>query len=81
MVIVAELERVAGFVGVSHDTLKKAEEIVNASEEEPQIYQPILDKMNSKKISVNKAYRILEKEKAKKKLLNKLKEENPKLDS
>lgn len=54
-------ERVAGFVGISHDTLKKAEEIVNASEKEPQIYHPLLDKMNSKKISVNKAYKILEK--------------------
>ena len=72
-------ERVAGFVGVSHDTLKKAEEIVNASEEEPQIYQPLLDKMNSKKISVNKAYRILEKEKARKVLLSKS-EEKPKLE-
>jgi DNA modification methylase len=73
-------ERVAGFVGISHDTLKKAEKIVNASEEEPQIYQPLLDKMNSKKISVNKAYKILEKEKAKKILFNKLKEEKPKLE-
>jgi DNA modification methylase len=36
--------------------------------------------MNSKKISVNKAYRRLEKEKAKKILLNKLKEEKPKLE-
>ncbi len=62
-------EKVAGFVGVSHDTLKKAEEIVNAVEEEPELYQPLLDKMNSKKISVNKAYKILKNEKARKKLL------------
>jgi DNA modification methylase len=72
-------ERVAGFIGVSHDTLKKAEEIVNASEEEPKIYQPLLDKMNSKKISVNKVYKILEKEKAKKVLLSKS-EEKQKLE-
>jgi DNA modification methylase len=73
-------EKVAGFVGISHDTLKKAEEIVNAVEEESELYKPLLDKMNSKKISVNKAYKILKNEKARKKLLSKPEEANPKLE-
>ena len=32
-------DKVAGFVGVSRNTLKKAEDIVNAAEKDPELYQ------------------------------------------
>ena len=50
-------ERIASSLGVSHDTLSKAEEIVEAAENEPEKYKEILDKVDKKEISVNKAHR------------------------
>ena len=38
------LEKIAGFVGVSRPTLKKVEDIVTAAEQQPEKYQPILNR-------------------------------------
>ena len=47
---------VAKFVGVGERTLKKAEDIVKAAEIEPEKYQILVDKMDSKVLKVDKAY-------------------------
>jgi DNA modification methylase len=56
-------EQLAGFVGISYKTLEKAEQIVTAAEQNPERYQPILDKIDSKQLSVDKAHNKLKKEK------------------
>ena len=53
-------ERIASSLGVSHDTLKKAEVIVAAAEHDPEKHGPLLDKVDRKEVSVNQAYRELE---------------------
>ncbi len=50
---------VAKFVGIGERTLKKAEEIVTAAEQNPQKYQPILDKINSKEMSIDYGYKMI----------------------
>ena len=40
------LEKIVGFVGISRLTLEKAEDIVEETEQEPEKYQPLLDKQN-----------------------------------
>jgi 16S rRNA G966 N2-methylase RsmD len=47
---------VAKFVGVGERTLKKAEDIVKAAELDPEKYQILVDKMDSKELKVDKAY-------------------------
>lgn len=49
-------ERIASSLGISHDTLSKAEVIVEAAEKEPEKYKELLDKVDKKEVSVNKAY-------------------------
>ena len=61
-------EQLAGFVGVSRNTLKKAEQIVTAAEQNPERYQPLLDKIDSKQLSVDKAHNKLKKEKKREEL-------------
>ena len=48
-------DKVAGFVGVSRNTLKKAEEIVTAAETNSEKYQKLLEEVDSGKMSVNEA--------------------------
>jgi len=56
-------DKVAGFVGVSRNTLKKAEEIVTAAETNSEKYQQLLEEVDSGKMSVNEASKIIEKDK------------------
>lgn len=49
-------KKVAKFVGVSHDTLAKAEKIVEAAEKNPQKFGFLLKTVDSGKISINSAY-------------------------
>lgn len=58
-------ERVASSLGVSHDTLSKAEGIVEAAEKDPEKYGEILDKVDKKEMSVNKAHRQIKPRKPK----------------
>jgi ParB-like chromosome segregation protein Spo0J len=52
-------EKVAQFAGVSHDTLRKAEEVVQAAEQNPEKFEIILEQMDNDEISVNKAREIV----------------------
>lgn len=58
-------ERIASSLGVSHDTLSKAEDIVEAAEKEPEKYKELLDKVDKKEVSVNKAHRQIKPRKPK----------------
>jgi N6-adenosine-specific RNA methylase IME4 len=49
-------EKVAKFAGVSHDTLAKAEKVVEAAEKNPEKYTALLKKVDSGKVSINSAY-------------------------
>lgn len=49
-------ERIAESVGMSHDTLSKAEVVVDAADKEPEKYAEVRDKMDKKEISVNRAF-------------------------
>lgn len=60
---------VAGFVDIGRTTLKKAEEIVKAAEQKPDKYQSLLDKIDSKKMSVNQAHNKLKKEQKREELI------------
>lgn len=48
--------KIASFVGVGKDTLRKDEAIVEAAEKEPEKFGPLLAKVDSGKISVNAAH-------------------------
>ncbi|HET6715859.1 MAG TPA: ParB N-terminal domain-containing protein [Nitrososphaeraceae archaeon] len=52
------LDSVGKFVGASRNTLKKAEEIVTAAEQNPEKYQSLVNEMDSKK-NVDKPYKKL----------------------
>ena len=60
--------RIAGFVGISHTTLDKAEQIVKAAEQEPEKYQSFLENIDSKRKSVDKVFKRLQKEKRREEL-------------
>ena len=62
------IDSVGKIVGASRNTIKKAEEIVTAAEQTPERYQPLLDKIDSKQLSVDKAYNKLNKEKKREEL-------------
>jgi ParB family chromosome partitioning protein len=50
-------ERIGALVGVSRDTLAKAETIVEAAEKEPEKYEAVREAVDRKEISVNEGYR------------------------
>jgi ParB-like chromosome segregation protein Spo0J len=52
-------EKVADFVGVSRDTLRKAEEVVEAAEQNPEKFEIIREQMDNDEISVKKAIEIV----------------------
>jgi len=52
-------DRIAKYVGVSGRTLEKAKTVVEAAEKQPDLYQPILEKVDNGSISVDKAYKIV----------------------
>lgn len=52
-------ERVASSLGVSHDTLSKAEDIVEAAEQEPEKYKELLDRVDRQEVSVNRAHNVI----------------------
>jgi ParB-like chromosome segregation protein Spo0J len=62
------IDSIEKIVGASRHTIKKAEEIVTAAEQTPERYQPLLDKIDSKQLSVDKAYNKLNKEKKREEL-------------
>lgn len=47
---------VASYGGVSHDTMRKAEDIVEAAEKDPEKFTPLLEKVDNGKISINAAH-------------------------
>lgn len=49
-------EHIASSLGISRDTLSKVETIVEAAEKEPEKYGDLLDKVDRKELSINKAY-------------------------
>lgn len=53
-------DRIASSLGVSHDTLKKAEAIVAAAEQDPERFDALRQKVDRKEVSVNAAYKELE---------------------
>jgi len=52
-------EIISKFAGISHDTLSKAETIVEAAEKEPKKFQPLLDRVEDGKTSINYAYKMV----------------------
>jgi ParB family chromosome partitioning protein len=50
-------ERIGALVGVSRDTLAKAETIVEAAEKEPEKYEAVREAVDRHEISVNEGYR------------------------
>jgi ParB family chromosome partitioning protein len=50
-------ERIGALVGVSRDTLAKAETIVEAAEREPEKYEPVREAVDRQEISINEGYR------------------------
>lgn len=60
-------DRVSAAIGVSRDTLNKAEVIVEAAEKEPERYEPIREKVDKKEMSINQAYLEVTSKKKKKK--------------
>jgi len=54
---------IAKFAGVSHDTLAKAEAIVEAAERDPSAFKPILDRVDAGKVSLNYAYQMVQRKK------------------
>jgi N6-adenosine-specific RNA methylase IME4/ParB-like chromosome segregation protein Spo0J len=50
-------EKIASFVGVGKDTLRKSEAIVEAAEKEPEKYALLLEKVDDGTISVDKAFK------------------------
>ena len=61
------LDSIGKIVGVSRNTIKKAEEIVIAAEQEPEKYQSLVEEMDSKK-NVDKTHNKLKKEKKREEL-------------
>ena len=61
------IDSVGKIVGASRNTIKKAEEIVTASEQNPEKYQSLVVEMDSKK-NVDKTYNKLKKEKKREEL-------------
>lgn len=53
-------DRIASAVGVSRDTLMKAEVIAEAAEKDPEKFGTILEKVDRKEMSINAAYKELE---------------------
>lgn len=52
---------IAEYVGTSHDTLRKAEAIVEAAEKEPDKFGELVKAVDSKRTSINEAYEIVRK--------------------
>jgi len=50
-------DKIAAVVGVSHDTVNKAEKIVEAAEKEPQKYGKLLERVDAGRASINSAYK------------------------
>jgi len=50
---------IAKYAGISHDTLKKAEVIFDASEMEPKKYGKLMEAVDAGKMSVNAAYKVV----------------------
>ena len=50
-------DKIAAVVGVSHDTVNKAEKIVEAAEKEPQTYGKLLETVDAGRASINSAYK------------------------
>jgi len=57
-------QKVAMYVGVSHETLKRAEKVVVAAEQEPERYQDLVEKMDSREMSISEAHREMRLRKA-----------------
>jgi ParB/RepB/Spo0J family partition protein len=75
------LEKIAEIMGVSRDSLAKAQDIVRASEENPQAYGPLLEQIDQKRVSLNEAHkRIVEKEHGRTPSLKKFRIANALLD-
>ena len=55
---------IAKFVGVSHDTLAKMEKIVEAAEKDPETYGRVLEAVNSGRMSVAYAYKMVKRREA-----------------
>ena len=51
-------DKIAKAVGVSHDTLKKIKEVVEAAKENPELFNPIVDQMDETG-NVNKAHKAV----------------------
>jgi ParB family chromosome partitioning protein len=58
-------DRIASSLGVSHDTLSKAEIIVEAAEHEPERYKELVERVDKKEVSINKAYNEIKPRKSK----------------
>ena len=62
-------DKLANYTGISHVTLKKAEEIYYAAKEYPETYGVLLEKLDQNKISTDKAFHQMKKLRLKEKLL------------
>ena len=61
-------DKLANYTGISHITLEKAEEIYDAAKEQREIYGELLEKLDQKKISTDKAFRQMKRLKLKENL-------------
>jgi len=56
-------DKVAEYIGSSHDTLTKAEHIIKAAEDNPEKFEEIRQKMDSNEYSVDRAFSIVREQK------------------
>ena len=55
-------DNVSRYFGISHNTLEKEKEIINAAEQNPEAFEKIRKKLDQKKISVGKAFHEIQKQ-------------------
>jgi 16S rRNA G966 N2-methylase RsmD len=55
-------DNVSRYFGISRNTLEKEKEIVNAAEQNPELFGELVKKVDLKKISVDKAFHEIQKQ-------------------
>jgi hypothetical protein len=55
-------DNISRYFGISRNTLEKEKEIVNAAEQNPELFGELVKKVDLKKISVDKAFHEIQKQ-------------------
>jgi 16S rRNA G966 N2-methylase RsmD len=69
-------DNVSKYFGISRNTLKKEKEIVNAAEQNPELFGEIVRKVDLRKISVDKAFHEIQKQNKKAQILASIRSTN-----